>query len=294
MFHNARFVHRAKLPVSRVGRNVRDVVEAETRRDLEGRCTCHGFVRPDSVKIVDVDSGTLTDVDFGQHFVFTVTVLAEVCKPIPGQRFRGVVRGVNKVGLIAEAGYFDENGTLVPVAETVLINKTVLLENEVPLNALDVGDSVNVEILAGTYELFDNRIQTFGRSVVSLDPPAARAAEAADADTPGASEAHERLELRPPGGAAAEKAAAKRGRGGDAESDAERGGDGDSDAGSYGDGGDAPDSENGSESLEDDAETVAETVADDVTVDDLDDIGVDDLADDLDGLEDGADAVTPE
>jgi hypothetical protein len=179
MFRPAVFKRRVKLRAAEVGSNVRDTLERRARALLEGLCGREGFVRPGTVHLLDVSPGHLSTIDMGRHYEYALVLRAEVCNPAPGLQFSALVRETNNFGVLAEGGYFDESGTLVPVIEVVLVRDTVIAKNEVDVTKLKPGDEVGVELLGKRFELRDRRISAFGRAVAkvrTVDPAAAVAA----------------------------------------------------------------------------------------------------------------------
>lgn len=177
MFDNCIIDHTLKLPMSQVGKNLSDLIDSRTRFDLEGKCGPHGYVKPGSVKILQRNPGELIDIEFGRDLVFKMKVKAEICNPLPGLRMKAIVQAQNKIGALAEGGFFDNFGNLVPVVEIVLIKDTVMLQNEIPTEEIEAGDEVNVEILGRVYDIHDTRIRAFGRTVKTLEEKSAFASE---------------------------------------------------------------------------------------------------------------------
>ena len=169
MFDTCVIDHTVKVPAKQVGKNLSDVIEMRMRSELEGKCGPEGYIRPGSTKILTHGKGELIDIDFGKSYMFYLKVKCEICNPLPGLRFKAIVQAHNKIGVLAEGGFFDNFGNLIPVLEVVVIKDTVMLQNEVPTEELEVGDEVNIEVLGRVYELHDTRIRAFGRTVKSLD-----------------------------------------------------------------------------------------------------------------------------
>lgn len=169
MFETCIVDHTIKVPARQVGKNLHDVIEMRARSELEGKCGPEGYIRPGSTKILTHGRGELIDIDFGKSYMFYLKVKCEICNPLPGLRFKAIVQAHNKIGVLAEGGFFDNFGNLVPVLEVVVIKDTVMLQNEVPTEELEVGDEVNIEVLGRVYELHDTRIRAFGRTVRNLD-----------------------------------------------------------------------------------------------------------------------------
>lgn len=169
MFDTCIIDHTIKIPAKHVGKNLMDIIELRTRSELEGKCGPQGFIRPGSTKILSHGKGELVDIDFGKSYMFNLKIKCEICNPLRGLRFKALVQAHNKIGVLAEGGFFDNFGNLIPVLEVVVIKDTVMLQNEIPTDELEVGDEVNIEVLGRVYELHDTRIRAFGRTVKSLD-----------------------------------------------------------------------------------------------------------------------------
>jgi DNA-directed RNA polymerase subunit E'/Rpb7 len=168
MFSRASFVHRVKLRATDVGSNLREVIDERVRTQLEGVCCEHGYVRPNSLRVMDVSEGRLSRIDMARHYTFDVSVSAEVCNPVPGLRFNALIRSVNRFGALAEGGYYDPDGTLVPVVEIVVVRNPATLQNEVDIDAVRVGDEIGVEVLGRQFDLRESRISAYGRTVKSV------------------------------------------------------------------------------------------------------------------------------
>lgn len=169
MFQVVSFKHAVKLKANEVGTNVKEVIEDRARSMIEGVCGEHGYVRNNSVRMIDVSSGVLSKIDMGRHYTFTGTFKAEVCNPVPGLRFNALVRSINRFGLLAEGGYYDPDGTMVPVIEIVIVRNPTTIVNEVDIDELQVGDEVGVEVMGRQFDLRESRISAYGRTVTDVD-----------------------------------------------------------------------------------------------------------------------------
>lgn len=165
MFAQAVVRQRVKLPVAEVGSNVRDIIENRGIALMEGVCTQFGYIRPGTMQLVDMSPGRLSYIDMGRHYTFDCKFRADVCNPLPGSKFRAHVRSMNQFGVLAEAGYWDDHGKLVPVIEVVIVRDPSLSRNLVDLDGLAIGDDVGVELLSQRFELRDTRVTAHGRTV---------------------------------------------------------------------------------------------------------------------------------
>ena len=58
------------LNFNSVGKNLKETLERKVRRDIEGKCSVEGFIKPDSIKILSYSSGILVE----NHVMFEVDV----------------------------------------------------------------------------------------------------------------------------------------------------------------------------------------------------------------------------
>lgn len=165
MFSTAVIRHTVKLQAREVGANVREVIEDRARSLIEGVCGEHGYVRPNSLRMMGMSHGKLSDIDMGKSYSFDATFKAEVCNPVRGLRFNALVRSMNRFGMLCEGGYYDPDNSMVPVIEVVVVRNPATIPNEVDVGDLQIGDEIGIEILGRNFELRDSRISAFGRTV---------------------------------------------------------------------------------------------------------------------------------
>lgn len=169
MFQTAVIHQTIKLTAQEIASNVRMVVEERARALLEGVCGEHGYVRSGTLRMVHMAPGKLTNIDMGRRYSFDATFKADVCNPVVGLRFNAIVRSVNRFGVLAEGGYYDDDGTMVPVIEVVVVRNTATVVNEVDVGELQAGDELGIELLGRRFEMRDVRISAYGRAVKDVE-----------------------------------------------------------------------------------------------------------------------------
>lgn len=168
MFEAAVVNVQVKIRTREVGANVIEAVEERAKAMTEGVCTRHGYVKLGSAEVLGVSEGVLSRIDMGQHYTFQVEMKIDVCNPVRGFRFWGVVRSTNWLGALVEGGYRDADGTMVPVISAVVVKNPTQTKNEAPLDDVKVGDELYLEFLSGSVKAGDARVSAFART---LDPP---------------------------------------------------------------------------------------------------------------------------
>ena len=59
------------IPFNKVTKNIKDVLHEKIKSDIEGKCTREGYVRPDSIKIIQYSNGMLEDDAITYTVLFT-------------------------------------------------------------------------------------------------------------------------------------------------------------------------------------------------------------------------------
>lgn len=165
MFKTGVLQQHIKLNAREVGSNVRSVLEDRVRALLEGTCGPDGYIRPGTVEILEIGSGYLSRIDMGRRYEFKIKIKAEICNPEQGLHVLAVVRSINKFGILAEGGFFNHEGVMVPVIEIIIVKDIITSEHEIDFDTINVGDEIAVEILGKRYELRDKRISALGKLV---------------------------------------------------------------------------------------------------------------------------------
>ena len=84
-----------------LNRDFREVLLRRLQRTNEGKCTRHGYVRPNSIRLYRVSPGRVDAVSLNGDVIFTVMYRCDVCNPAIGARIVARVVNVNKFGILA-------------------------------------------------------------------------------------------------------------------------------------------------------------------------------------------------
>ena len=85
------------LSISQIGSNIKEVLEEIIMNEIEGKCIVEGYVKPNSVKVINYSSGIVK----GENIVFDVKFECLVCFPVEGMELTCVVKDVTKAGIRA-------------------------------------------------------------------------------------------------------------------------------------------------------------------------------------------------
>jgi DNA-directed RNA polymerase subunit E'/Rpb7 len=81
-----------------VGKNMRATLERILKTEVEGKCIVEGFVKPNSVNILQYSSGDVR----GGTVMFEAVYECEVCSPVEGMTVKCIARNNTKAGVRAE------------------------------------------------------------------------------------------------------------------------------------------------------------------------------------------------
>jgi DNA-directed RNA polymerase subunit E'/Rpb7 len=147
---------RIKLEPSFLHKQYRDEVARRLKLKVEGICSRHGFIRPDSIEIHKICIGKVELVGLNGNIEFEVVFYADVCNPMLGSVIKCRVSNINKFGILAEA----EN-----VIETIIAKNSVNIQSDIDLDKVRIGDDILIEVVGKKYELNERKISLIGRVV---------------------------------------------------------------------------------------------------------------------------------
>lgn len=140
------------IPFEFVGSNLKEILQKKLERELEGKCSVEGYIKPNSVRVMNYSSGILKS----GNVVFDVVIECLVCNPVENMKFKVVVRNITKAGIRADSG------SNSPV--DVFIARDHFYNNKY-FNSVSVGDEIIVRVIGQRYEIYDPRISVIAELV---------------------------------------------------------------------------------------------------------------------------------
>lgn len=149
-----------KLEPTFIHKHYKDEVLRRLKIKVEGICSKHGYIKPNSIEIHKICAGRIELISLNGNTEFDVWFYADVCNPMIGSVIKCQVTNINKFGILAEA----EN-----VIETIIAKNSVNIQSDVDLDKIRIGDEVFVEIVGKKYELNEKKISLIGKVVKDLN-----------------------------------------------------------------------------------------------------------------------------
>lgn len=144
---NMQFIH--------MGKNVRELLQKSLIQDLEGKCVLEGYIKTNSVRVINYSAGQL----IGDNVQFTVLFECLLCNPVENQRVTVRALNVTKAGIRAEAVV---KGDISPL--DVFIARDHNYKNK-QFNNVKEGDEFSIRIIGQRYEINDPVISVLGELV---------------------------------------------------------------------------------------------------------------------------------
>jgi DNA-directed RNA polymerase subunit E'/Rpb7 len=191
-----------------------DILLRKMRKQLEGKCTKHGFLIPGSLKLLSRSYGYMEKGTFTADSLYYMKAQGRVYNPPNGTVVEGVVMRKSKAGLYI----------IIENAVHVMVVRDLHIGNR-EFDAVELGDTIRVEIKKSRFQINDPHILSIGQFLTvvssgSAPAPVAPLAEEATSEA-GAEEAEEAGEA---GEAEAEEAEEAGEAGAEAEAEAEEAG----------------------------------------------------------------------
>jgi len=143
------------LPITAIGRNVRDVLEKHLAYEHEGKCNVEGYVRPRSTQLLAHSSGNLTD---NGTVAFEVMYEYQACNPVEGMLISCTVMNVTQAGL--QAHIIPE-----PSPVSVFVSRDHHYSNP-RFSKIKAGDEIVVRVIGQHFELNDPTVSIIGELTI--------------------------------------------------------------------------------------------------------------------------------
>ena len=143
------------LPITAIGKNIKETIEENIKNNFEGKCLVEGFVKPNSTNIITYSSGLITR---GSNITFEVIFECEICFPVEGMLISCVAKNITKAGIKAESA------TDVPSPVIVFIARDHHYMMDYFADIKE-GDKIMVRVIGQRFELNDKFVSVIGELV---------------------------------------------------------------------------------------------------------------------------------
>lgn len=129
-----------------------DILLQKLKSSLEGKCSRHGYVLPDTLELLSRSMGSAEKGRFTSDFLYYIKAQGKVLNPPDGFQIEGEVARKNKMGLYV----------IINNAIRIMIPRDLHIGNE-DFDAIQIGDVVRVEIKKSRFQVNDTHILSIGQ-----------------------------------------------------------------------------------------------------------------------------------
>lgn len=143
------------LPITAIGKNIRETLEENIKINFEGKCLVEGFIKPNSANIISHSSGLIVK---GSWVSFEVIFECEICFPVEGMLISCVAKNITKAGVKAESASDIPSPVIVFIARDHHYNMEYFSD-------IKEGDKITVRVIGQRFELNDKFISVIGEFI---------------------------------------------------------------------------------------------------------------------------------
>jgi DNA-directed RNA polymerase subunit E'/Rpb7 len=129
-----------------------DILIRKMRKQIEGKCTKHGFLIPNSLKMLSRSYGYMEKGTFTADSMYYIKAQGRVYNPPNGTVVEGVVMRKSKAGLYI----------IIEQAVHVMVVRDLHIGNK-EFDAVELGDTIRVEIKKSRFQINDPHILSIGQ-----------------------------------------------------------------------------------------------------------------------------------
>ena len=154
VFEKALLTRSITTKIIHIGKNFRETLESILKNDIEGKCIVEGYIKTNSVSLVNYSSGIIR----GENIIFEVVFNCEICYPVEGMNISCQVKNVTKAGIRAESIIDNPSPFVLFISRDHHYNNTYF-------NSIKVDDKIKARIIGQRFELNDNFISLIGEII---------------------------------------------------------------------------------------------------------------------------------
>jgi DNA-directed RNA polymerase subunit E'/Rpb7 len=148
-----------------------DILLSKVKKLLEGKCSKHGYVIPDSLELLSRSMGSAEKGRFTSDFLYYLKVLGKVYNPPDGLQVEGEVIRKNKMGLYV----------IIKDAIRIMVPRDLHIGNE-EFDSIEIGDKIIIEIKESRFQVNDTHILSIGEFVGMVSGALGAASASAEAE----------------------------------------------------------------------------------------------------------------
>jgi hypothetical protein len=152
LYSRAVLSQKVQLPFILVGTNIETTIRHTISSKIEGKCIVEGYVRPGSIKIITISSGTLQ----GRFIEFDVVFECSICCPVEGMQIKCYAKNITQAGIRAFTNLDEKNSPVI-----IYVSRDHHSTNEY-FNSIKEKDAIRIRVIGQRFELNDKQVSIIG------------------------------------------------------------------------------------------------------------------------------------
>ncbi len=152
LYSRAVLSQKVQLPFIIVGTNIETTIRHTISSKIEGKCIVEGYVKPGSIKIINISSGTLQ----GRFIEFEVVFECSICCPVEGMHIKCYAKNITQAGIRAFTSLDEKNSPVI-----IYVSRDHHSTNEY-FNSIKEKDAILIRVIGQRFELNDKQVSIIG------------------------------------------------------------------------------------------------------------------------------------
>ena len=152
LYSRAVLSQKVQLPFIIVGTNVEKTIQHTISSKIEGKCIVEGYVKPGSIKIINISSGTLQ----GRFIEFQVVFECSICCPVERMQIKCYAKNITQAGIRAFTSLDEKNSPVI-----IYVSRDHHSSNEY-FNSVKEKDAIRIRVIGQRFELNDKQVSIIG------------------------------------------------------------------------------------------------------------------------------------
>lgn len=145
-----------------IGNNLKQNMEKKLKSEYECKCIKEGYIRPDSLQLMNYSSGLICED--GVNIKFEVTFEAQVCYPVEGMLIECTAQTITKAGIKATITKYDPSPVVIFVARDHFYKSNYF-------SSVQENDEIKVRVIGQRFELNDKYVSIIAELVEPKKKP---------------------------------------------------------------------------------------------------------------------------
>ena len=161
LYSKSILTQKVQLPYIIVGSNIETTIKHTISTKIEGKCIVEGYVRPGSIQIINISSGTLQ----GRFVEFVVVFECSICCPVEGMLIKCYAKNITQAGIRAFTNLDEKKSPVI-----IYVSRDHH-SSDAYFNSIHEKDAIRIRVIGQRFELNDKQVSIIGELLPKVHAP---------------------------------------------------------------------------------------------------------------------------